>query len=97
MALSVLAAPEVRYVDPLADLTGLDELNAFIGQAQQQFAGLAFRPGAAVDAHHKVARFGWELAPGASSEAAAVGFDVIETGDDGRITRVTGFLDRVPQ
>ena len=49
-----------------------------------------------VDAHHNVARFGWELVPAGGGESIVEGFDVAVTADDGRIGSVLGFLDKAP-
>ncbi|MQY31375.1 nuclear transport factor 2 family protein [Nocardia aurantia] len=81
------------YTDPLAAVAGAAEIDAVVDGAQQQFAGLRFGLGA-VDGHHDLARFTWELgAPGA--EPLVVGFDVIVL-EEGRIAHVHGFLDKVP-
>ncbi|WP_280270576.1 nuclear transport factor 2 family protein [Nocardia wallacei] len=85
---------DATYTDPLAAVTGLDAIDQVVSGAQQQFAGLRFTLGERVDGHHGIARFTWNLgAPGA--EALVVGFDVI-TLDEGRISQVHGFLDKVP-
>jgi hypothetical protein len=85
----------VSYVDPLMDLRGRDALVHAIGAVQQQFAGWRFSSASAVDGHHRQLRFGWELGP-EEQPAPVAGFDVAVVGDDGRIERVLGFLDRVP-
>jgi SnoaL-like domain len=90
-----LCAEDVRYTDPLVDVTGRDGLEATIAAAQEQFPGFAFTLFGGVDAHHDQARFGWELGP-AGIPAPIAGFDVVTTGADGKVTRVLGFLDRVP-
>lgn len=90
-----VCAPDVRYVDPLADVSGRDGVDGLIGAVQQQFAGLAFTPGGSVDAHHEQARFTWWLGP-AGQEPVVVGFDVAELGADGRIRTVLGFIDQAP-
>jgi hypothetical protein len=41
-------------------------------------------------------RFSWELVPASGGDPVAVGFDVAETEDDGRIGFVVGFLDQAP-
>jgi hypothetical protein len=85
---------QVTYIDPLTEITGRALLNTVIEAARAQFAGLVFSRGGAVDAHHDVARFTWGLGlPG--EEPVVVGFDVV-TIDDGRISQVHGFLDKVP-
>ena len=48
-----------------------------------------------VDAHHRQARFSWNLAP-EGAEPVVVGSDVALTGPDGQIVAVFGFLDKVP-
>lgn len=84
-----------RYVDPLAVADGKDAIDATIAAVQEQFAGLAFRLGGPVDAHHDLARFTWELGP-TGADPVVIGFDVAVLGDDGRIQTVHGFLDKVP-
>ena len=49
-----------------------------------------------VDAHHRQARFSWNLAP-AGAEPVVVGSDVALADPGGRLTAVYGFLDQVPQ
>ena len=87
-------APDGRYVDPLAEVTGRDQIDAVIAAAQEQFAGMTFRLAGAVDAHHDQARFTWELGP--EGTALVVGFDVAKRDADGRLALVLGFLDKVP-
>ncbi|MEV0551904.1 MULTISPECIES: nuclear transport factor 2 family protein [unclassified Streptomyces] len=84
------------YTDPLADVRGHDGIAAVIAAAHQQFPGFEFRLTGAVDGHHDLARFSWELVALTDGSAPVAGFDVITLGDDGRIRSVHGFLDRVP-
>jgi hypothetical protein len=90
-----LCAQDVRYTDPLVDVTGHEGLEATIAAVQEQFPGFVFTLYGAVDAHHDQARFGWELGP-AGIPAPVAGFDVVTTDESGKVTRVLGFLDRVP-
>jgi ketosteroid isomerase-like protein len=83
------------YTDPVVDVEGLDALDATIAAVQAQFPGFVFTPAGPVDAHHRQARFTWGLGP-ADGDPLVVGFDVVVTGDDGRIATVLGFLDKVP-
>jgi ketosteroid isomerase-like protein len=86
-----------RYVDPLADVTGRDQISALIGSIQEQGPGHVFRlVDDQIDAHHDVMRFSWELVPASGGDPLAIGFDVAVTGDDGRISSVLGFLDKAP-
>lgn len=94
-AVAAAFTDEAAYTDPLADARGHDQLAATIAGAREQFPGFVFRPLGAVDGHHALVRFGWELvAPDGSAPVA--GFDVATLAEDGRIASVSGFLDRVP-
>ena len=94
-AVAGLFTDAARYVDPLGEATGHDEIAGLIGAVQGQFPGFAFRLLGDVDGHHDQLRFQWELGP-QGQEAPIVGFDAVLTGPDGRISAVLGFLDRVP-
>ena len=94
-AVEQLYTDDARYVDPLADVTGRDALEAAIAAVQQQFPGWVFRPAGPADGHHDQVRFSWELGP-AGADAPVAGSDVVVTGPDGRVRTVLGFLDRVP-
>lgn len=94
-AVEKILAPGVRYVDPIAVAEGCDAVNTMIGAMQSQFPGLTMALVGSVDGHHDQARFTWSLGS-AGAEPLVVGFDVIECGADGRITKVLGFLDKVP-
>ncbi|GAA3562510.1 nuclear transport factor 2 family protein [Amycolatopsis ultiminotia] len=87
--------PAATYTDPLGEATGHDAIDGFIGGAQARFAGMAFTLPAPPDAHHHLARFHWHLTVADATEPVAVGFDVVELAD-GRITKVHGFLDKLP-
>ena len=84
------------YIDPLMEGRGPDGIAAMIGAAQAHFPGLRFRRSGKVDAHHNLLRFTWELAAG-DGPAIAAGTDFAELADDGRFTRVTGFIDLAPE
>jgi hypothetical protein len=94
-AVDKLYTDDARYVDPLAVAEGRDAIMSMIGAVQEQFPEFTFRLAGPVDGHHNQARFGWELGP-AGSPAPIVGFDVAVLDDNGSITTVLGFLDKVP-
>ena len=95
-----LFTADCRYVDPLADVTGHDGVDGFLGVAQDRLPGFEFRLLDAVDAHHDRARFRWQAARpevyATGAEPPVIGFDVVVVDADGRIGQVHGFLDRVP-
>ncbi|MDT0309599.1 nuclear transport factor 2 family protein [Streptomyces sp. DSM 44917] len=84
------------YTDPLADVAGHEGIAAVISGAHAQFPGFEFRLAGAVDGHHDLVRFSWELVSVADGSAPAAGSDVARLAADGRISSVSGFLDRVP-
>ncbi|MEQ4719370.1 nuclear transport factor 2 family protein [Nonomuraea sp. B19D2] len=94
-AVAELWTEDGTYTDPLADVSGHAAIAAVIEGAQGMFPGLVFTPGEVHDAHHNIARFTWHLGP-EGGEPVAVGFDVVQLAEDGRIRAVLGFLDKVP-
>jgi hypothetical protein len=94
-AVAAAFAPDATYTDPLAAVSGRAAIAELIGGAQQQFTGWTFRLAGPVDGHHGQARFTWALGP-EDGVAPVVGFDVVTLDDDGLITSVLGFLDKVP-
>jgi hypothetical protein len=95
-AVASLWADDGTYTDPLASVAGHDAIAALIAGAREQFPGFAFRLLGPVDGHHDIGRFAWELVPEAGGESVVEGSDVAVVGEDGRITGVFGFLDKVP-
>jgi hypothetical protein len=88
-------AEDGAYTDPMAIAEGWEAIDATIGAVQGQFPGFVFTLAGPVDAHHDIARFTWELGP-AGGEALVVGFDVAVLTEDRRISKVHGFLDKIP-
>jgi SnoaL-like domain len=88
-------ADAATYVDPLVEAVGTETIAATIGAVHEQFPGFVFTQVGQPDAHHRQARFQWGLGP-EGAEPLIVGFDVLVTDEDGRITAVLGFLDKVP-
>lgn len=95
-AIDAIWAENGTYVDPLTNVGGRTQMSNVIAAVRQQVPdGLVFRLRTRVDAHHNVARFGWELAPPEGGESIVEGFDVAVL-EDGRIASVVGFLDKAP-
>jgi SnoaL-like domain len=90
-AIDELWAQDGIYTDPMAVATGLDQIDATIGAVQDQFPGLTFTLAGPVDAHHDIVRFTWSL-----GDDLVIGFDVLVVDEEGRISRVHGFLDKIP-
>jgi len=99
LAKAVVAAwsEDGSYTDPLADVRGHEGIGAVIQAAHEQFPGFEFKLAGDVDGNHHTARFRWELVSNADGSAPVAGSDVITLAEDGRITSVLGFLDRLPE
>ncbi|MDQ0793378.1 nuclear transport factor 2 family protein [Streptomyces sp. B1I3] len=95
-AVAAAFTEDATYTDPLAAVSGHDGLTAAISGARQQFPGFDFVATGTPDAHHDLVRFTWDLVSRADGSAPAAGFDVITLAEDGRISSVSGFLDRLP-
>lgn len=83
------------YVDPLMRGAGHDGIDAMIAGVQARFPGFVFRRVTPVDAHGEHLRFTWELGP-AGEAALVVGTDFATVSADGRLSGMTGFIDRAP-
>lgn len=95
-AVAAAFAEDGTYTDPLGEAKGHDEVAATVAAAHEQFPGFEFRLTGTPDAHHHLVRFTWDLVSTADGSAPVAGFDVLTLADDGRITGVAGFLDRLP-
>lgn len=92
--LESLYAGDSTYTDPLVDLTGPREIDAFIATTQDQFPGFAFSLAGPIDAHHNQMRFQWKVGP-TDADPMVIGFDVIVMRNE-KIESVHGFHDVVP-
>ena len=84
-------APNGTLMDPPFDGTGHEAIAALTDTVLAHFPGHTFRRTTAVDHHHGVGRYGWELV--APDGAVSVGgIDVVDLAPDGRLQRVVGFF-----
>jgi hypothetical protein len=88
-----LFAAGATYADPMMKGSGIDGIDTMIGAAQQQFPGHRFFLHGQPDGHNDVVRFGWTLAPDGPGAPVAKGSDIAYVDADGRLVKVTGFLD----
>src|SRR5690625_450326 len=84
-----------RYSDPLAVAQGHEEIDRTIAAVQQQFPAMTFELLGEIDAHGDQARFRWQLGA-MGKKPVAIGFDVMVTGQRGKVQSVLGFLDQIP-
>jgi hypothetical protein len=86
---------DASYADPMMKADGQDAIAALIGGVHVQFPGYRFALSGQPDGHGSFVRFSWSLAP-SDGRVVARGTDFAAVAPDGRLTRVTGFLDQVP-
>jgi hypothetical protein len=83
------------YCDPMANLSGRDELSAHIGGFRSMMAGARLELTSGVDEHDGFLRFAWKVV-GADGNDVMEGVDFGEVGPDGRIKRIVGFFGPPP-
>lgn len=85
-------SPDGTLIDPPFEGTGQDAIAGLTDTVLSHFPGHTFRRTTAVDTHHAVARYGWELVD-ADGAVAVQGLDVADLTTDGRrLARVVGFF-----
>jgi hypothetical protein len=88
-------APNGILADPPIDGAGHAGINEMLGAVQSQFPGHTFRRTSDIDAHHGLARYGWEMVA-ADGSVSLTGMDVAELDADGKLARVAGFFGDLP-
>lgn len=92
--LSKYWSPHARYVDPLMQGTGTEQIAGLIAALKERFPAFRFQLRGTPDGHGAYVRLAWALGiPG--QEAPIEGSDVLEL-QEGRIGRVIGFIDKAP-
>jgi hypothetical protein len=87
LALSV--ADDVRFVDPVADITGRNRLAAHIAEFRARYPDARIEHASAVDQHHDRARYAWVILSGATRFD---GLDAVRLDAAGRLARIDGFF-----
>jgi SnoaL-like domain len=85
---------DARYVDPLAQAIGREQISALVGVVHQRYPGFRFNLLGKADSHGDHLRFSWTLGP-SGAEDLIQGTDFAQV-DAGKLRSVTGFLDKVP-
>lgn len=79
------------YTDPTVHARGGEELLAHIANVVARRPGARIVRTSAVDEHHGLARFAWQLVE-ADGTRRPEGIDFVELSADGRIRRIIGFF-----
>lgn len=88
-------APDGRFVDPLQEYNGHDELRTINPTIQQHYPGARFRRVSGIDVHHDQLRFAWDMTAADGSQVVA-GIDIGQLAPDGRLLSITGFFGDLP-
>ena len=86
---------DAHYQDPMTQVEGTKSINEMIEAAQLRFPDFRFTLNGAVKGYSNIVRFSWALGP-TDKPAPIEGSDVLLL-NDGKIHKVIGFLDKVPQ
>lgn len=82
---------ESRYSDPLSDAAGRDAIGEMMAGVRQQYPGMEVRRTSAIDRHHDLVRFSWDIVMPDGS-ALIDGIDVGRVAEDGRLVDIRGFF-----
>lgn len=97
--IAALWAEDGAHFTPSLEARGYHALEARVAGAYEKWVkaeGFVFRSANNVETHHSGVRFNWEMVPAAGGAVAAVGFDFLVLGNDGRIRLDYQFLDQPP-
>ena len=85
---------QASYVDPLMQASGAEQIAGLVEAVKARFPEFRFQLRGTPNGHGDYVRLAWALgAPG--QEAPIEGSDLVEL-QDGRTSRVIGFIDKAP-
>ena len=84
-------APNVRFVDPSIDVTGIDGFEANVHDVHAKNPGNVYSRASKVDSQHGFHRYHWAI-HNKDGELVLPGFDVVETDEHQRVACVIGFF-----
>jgi len=84
-------APNVRFVDPSIDVTGIDGFEANVHDVHAKNPGNVYSRASDVDSQHGFHRYHWAI-HNKDGELVLPGFDVVETDENQRVVCVIGFF-----
>ncbi len=88
--------PDAISVDPIASVTGRDQIDEMVASVQETYPGHRFALVGDVDTHHDRLHFKWEMkAPDGALTAS--GIDCVQLSASGQFRDLTGFFDATPE
>lgn len=88
-------SPDIRFVDPSIDVTGLDGFEANVHAVQARLPGAVYSRTSGIDSHSGFYRYHWAIHQ--KGELVMPGFDVVQTTESGHIALVIGFFGSIPE
>ena len=88
-------SPQIRFVDPSIDVTGIDGFEANVHEVHERLPGASYSRTSGVDAQHGFHRYHWAIHQ--DGKLVLPGFDVAQTDEDGRVVLVIGFFGPIPE
>ena len=82
---------ESVYVDPGVHLAGIEALSEHIAAVAARYPGSCIVRTTVVDAHHRLARFGWKMVR-ADGVSLPESLDIAELDGSGKLARIVGFF-----
>lgn len=93
-AIAEVYSQQVSYRDPVMSSDGQDGLDQLISSLHERFPGFRFKLKGEAESFGDILRFSWTLGPdGVPAPIEGTDYVVVQ---DGKIDRVTGYLDKVP-
>ena len=86
--------PEVRFVDPSIDVTGIDAFEVNVHEVHARLPGAVYLRTSGIDTQHGFHRYHWAIHQ--QGELVLPGFDVAETNAAGLVVCVIGFFGSIP-
>lgn len=86
--------PNVRFVDPSIDVTGIDGFEANVHEVKTKHPGNVYLRVSDIDSQHGFHRYHWAI-HNSQGELVLPGFDVVETDENDRIKLVIGFFGKL--
>lgn len=89
-------APDVHFLDPSKDITGIDAFVEMVREFRQELMPNAVNSRASgIDSHNGLYRYNWAIHR--DGELALTGFDMVVTNNAGLISKVYGFFGPLPE
>lgn len=92
--LEAALAPDVYFVDPANEVTGLDAFEAMVRELRKAHPKVVSARTSGVDLHHGRCRYTWRVTFG--DGRSLDGMDVTTLDGDGKVTQVDGFFGPFP-